>query len=425
MAIATRSRDGRASSRHSDGELYGLVRRVAVWVNRRRPTKITQAEFDAARSGAGLPDLPSARAICMRLGEAGRSRPWAEVLEIACSERTRPEISHGHRQGGGEAPHLDQRHLHFALNLVAQHLGVSSLTPGDYERGRGELIERESRRRSGRHSHQPDLLEELLPNAAQIERIIRSDDATLAIAAPASAASNGSANGSAGGGGACENDGTNGDTTGDSGEQVAAEIAWGGRGVATGGADWDRALSAAGLEPRAILDEERHRASRGIRGLPLVEAIHHFVEANGRWPSRSALIRFAELADIGVEGQAQGKPWPDYIDEARAFRADRGLASPERLPREVRADPASIRVPSDRIPGAPRRRKTGSGQHTREELLDALERFDRELPAGASRTRAAYARFAKENRLPAPVTLDRRGDGFTAMIAEMRERRSL
>ena len=57
------------------------------------------------------------------------------------------------------------------------------------------------------------------------------------------------------------------------------------------------------------------------------------------------------------------------------------------------------------------------------ELLDALEQFDWDLPAGVDRTRDAYRQFATANGLPAPSTIDRRGGGFTAMMAEMRERR--
>lgn len=399
MTIAMRSGDGRARSRYSDGELYDLVKRVAVWVNRRRPTRVTQADFDIGRAGVGLPDLPSARAICMRLGSDGKSMRWAEVLEIACAEQIRPEISQGHRRGSGMADHLGERHLYFAMNLVAQHLGVRSLTPDDYERGCLALIELESRRRTGRHSHQQDLLDELLPNATQIERIVRASGQSLTPQA-------------ASGGDAAK---TN--------EEIAEEVVTGGQGVATGGADWDVALRIAELEPRAVLAEERRLASKKPNGLPLVEAIHAFVEVNDRWPSSPALKRFGELADIGISIRPAGTSWADVLEEARAFRAEQGLTSPTEMPREVRADPATIKIPETRIEGAPRRRKAGVGQHTHEDLLDALEQFDQDLPAGVARTRAAYARFAKHNRLPAAVTLDRRAGGFTAMMAEMRERK--
>lgn len=398
MAITTRSRDGRASARYSDGELYSLVRRVAVWVNRRRPTKVTQSDFDIGRAGAKLPDLPSARAICMRLGEEGKSRPWAEVLEIACAEQASPEISQGRRRGSGMANHLGEPHLYFALNLVAQHLGVRSLTPDDYERGCLALLERESRRRTGRHSHQEHLLDELLPNAGQIERIVRAAGKSLTAD------------------GATKSDDAKSD------EEIAEEVVHGGQGIPTGGADWDVALSIAGLEPRAILAEERNLASRKPNGLPLVEAIHAFVEANDRWPSRPALIRFGELADIAIQ-QNRDRPWPECLDEARAFRSQLGLSSPTKLPHETRVPLDAIQVPDERIKGAPRRRKTGAGQRTHDELLDALEQFDRDLPAGVDRTRDAYRQFATGTGLPSATTIDRRGGGFTAMMAEMRERR--
>lgn len=81
----------------------------------------------------------------------------------------------------------------------------------------------------------------------------------------------------------------------------------------------------------------------------------------------------------------------------------------------------ALRLPDSR-PGS-RLFRGKDRQLTEDDLLDALERFDQEFGAGVNRTRAAYARFARENGLPSPTIFDRRGNGFTAMLAEARRRR--
>lgn len=399
MAIALR-RNGRAATRYSDSELYDLVARVAVWVNRRQPTRVTQADFDLGRAGVGLSDLPSARAICMRLGQEGKSRPWADVLEVSCSEHLDRERHHGRQRSSGEQPHLGERHLYFALNVVAQHLGVRSLTPDDYDRGREEMAEAEARRRTGHLLQQPNLLTELLPNSTQIERIV------------------------AGQVNAEQADGAGDNATSEEIAEALVEAA-GGRGRASGSALWDRALQMAGLEPRQSLAAERARTRRRRPGLPLAEAIHHFVEANGRWPSSTDLFEFGQRLDISIERHDRSVGWSAHLEQARNYRAELELESPglpfrSRRSRETRPP---ILIPDGGIPGAPPRQKRGSGAVTEEDILEALQRFEAELPAAQSRTRAAYKRFAVENGLPSPTTIDRRFSGFKAMLAKARASR--
>lgn len=376
MAIAVRGARGRASSRHSDGELYGLVRHIATWVNRRRPTRVTMVEFDNARTGAHRPDAPSARAIAMRLGRDGRSMPWAELLERACAEGS-IEIRHGKEESAGGAPHLSEAHLYFALNAVAKHLGVRTLTPAGYDRGREQLIEAEARRRTGRHPHQPHLLAELLPNSDQIRRIAAA-------------------------------------TAGD------GVLRSGKPGRPSGAASWDHALRIAGLEPRATT-----RDRRLVESMPTPEALHHFVEHNDRWPTENELRDFAEKADFALTRSRSG-PWRDQLILARDYRADLGLESPEipegDVPRRRRL--TTINAPAS-IPGAPPRGGAGKGWVTREQCLDALQLFDEQLPPGEKRTRKRYAAFAIEHGLPSPTNFDRRYEGFTALMAEMRRRREI
>lgn len=384
MAIAVRdTHSGRASSRYSDDALYGLVRHIATWVNRRQPTRITMVEFDNARASAQRPEAPSARAICMRLGRDGKSLPWVELLNRACTEGS-TKILHGKAAGGGEAPHLTQAHLYFALNAVANHLDQRTLTPADYERGREQLIEAEARRRTGRHPHQPHLLAELLPNADQIVRIAKN-------AAAGSMVKSGS------------------------------------QGVPSDAAAWDHALRLAELEPRATMTTERVARRRSARTLSIAEAIHWFVESNDRWPSVGALERFARAADVAV-ARERGTPWQEHLQAATRLRDSLGKESPPlpdgRVPRWLTGTPI---VAPDHIPGAPKRDQRsaapGEGRVQKEDALDALDRFDRELVPGVKRTRKRYVAFAVEHGLPSATTIDRRFGGFKTLMTEMRRRR--
>ena len=83
-----------------------------------------------------------------------------------------------------------------------------------------------------------------------------------------------------------------------------------------------------------------------------------------------------------------------------------------------------IRIPEGGIPGALLGR-TGRDAYkkTKDEILDALEQFDRELrPPSVPRTRARYVAFAAEHGLPSATTFTNHG-GFTQLMKDMRERR--
>jgi hypothetical protein len=75
-------------------------------------------------------------------------------------------------------------------------------------------------------------------------------------------------------------------------------------------------------------------SSTADRGLPLAEAIHHYVEANGELPSTGSMETFAKLADIAIEDKS--KPWAEHLDDARAHRSSLGLTTPSENPRRGR-----------------------------------------------------------------------------------------
>jgi hypothetical protein len=163
--------------------------------------------------------------------------------------------------------------------------------------------------------------------------------------------------------------------------------------------------------------------------MPLVEAIHHFVEANGRWPSYETIYQF--INKLGIIVESPDRTWHQLgtaavIEKGREYRTGLGLESPPGSGARKGRAPwgTEIKVPEGGIPGALTGR-TGRAavERTKEELLDALDRFDLELrPRSVPRTRARYVTFASQHQLPSATTINKHG-GFTKMLAEARERR--
>jgi hypothetical protein len=182
----------------------------------------------------------------------------------------------------------------------------------------------------------------------------------------------------------------------------------------------------AGLEPRSDLRPlreplRRRRARRTLRApLPLAEAIHHFVEANGELPSTNSIEAFAKLADVVIESRS--KPWAEYLDDARAYRASLGLTTPPDNPRrgKPKTPKAEVKVPAGGIPGAPKRRK-GRSHHSEADCIADLQRFDRELPASEPRTQKRYLAFSVEHGTVPPARFQRYG-GFTRLMNIARKR---
>lgn len=146
-----------------------------------------------------------------------------------------------------------------------------------------------------------------------------------------------------------------------------------------------------------------------------------YLQANGCWPTFHALLEFAGLLDIGLQAKA-GRPWSEWIEEARAYRESIGIETADDLP-GPQGGGLEIKIPAGGIPGAPRRRRVGSGVITEADCLAALERFDRELPAGEKRTRKAYKAFATKHGLVSATTIDKRFGGFKSMLERARQRR--
>lgn len=281
----------------------------------------------------------------MRLKDReGKAMSWTRVLKLALGPGRQTEQAERVRFKEPEAHHLGERHVVFALRLVAKRLEVASLTPGQYANERYKLLEEKQR-------SQRQLYAELMPTVGQIERIV---------------------------------DG--------------------------GNTAWDRALELAFLEPRQVLRQQRDLAQRGRRpeSMPLVKAIHHYVEANGELPTKRRLLEFARLADLQV-GEPR-RDWSKHVEEAIAYRRTLGLEGPTELPGTTvspgRPKPA-VQVPIGGVPGTNPRRTHGQPKYSRMDCVTALRRF---LEESAQRpTQANYAQFAQAFKLPAVSTIQRHG----------------
>ena len=333
----------------------------------------------------------------MRLGDESSSMPWAELRHKALAGDLDLDRSHARNRGQQADNDLDVRHLVFALRWAAREAVLPSLNPDRYRVIRRELLRRERRLNRGLTEHQ-SLLPQLLPSAGQIERIAEHhdegrDDEDVAGSAPLVEALEIPADAA----------------TDEKAERVGA---------------WDRALQLAGLEPRSALEAVRQKTRRkgpewNDPRLPLVELIHHFLEANGEMPSRVRHYDFAR--ELGIAVEVPSKDWLDHLEDARAYRAELGLDSPGNPRARGKGARKQLKLPADGIPGAPLRlERKGRTRYSEEDCIESLRRFDAELPPREPRTRARYLPFSVDHGTVPPSHFDRYG-GFRKLMEEARD----
>lgn len=125
--------DGRVVSAYTDAQLYTLVRKAAFKARPGVPVELSVSGYDATIATLGYQDAPSARAICGRL-----KKGWPEIVELALTPKQhdkrrddkRPEV----------APWMTERHLFFALNVIAHFKQVETMTMNDYEAWLGDYL---------------------------------------------------------------------------------------------------------------------------------------------------------------------------------------------------------------------------------------------------------------------------------------------
>jgi len=177
-AVAAQLRDQgsrRFRASYSDDELWEILREVALAVSPQEPTRLTQLQFDTEAPSLlalqGKPPPPSARAIYGRMSaDKDDRRSWREILETAV---TLASVAHTIAVAvpeRAEPSWFDESHVFYGLRRVGLQLGrkpdgKDTIRPSEYDRARCELLAAERPLQRGQ------LLEKLLPTAAQIETI--------------------------------------------------------------------------------------------------------------------------------------------------------------------------------------------------------------------------------------------------------------
>lgn len=147
-----------ASSKFGPRQLVDVVHDVTAFVNPDLPQSVRQRQFDDARARAGVPDVPSARAIFQRLGVG-----WAELKRIAHGPQAkrlqRLRIAQSDRGRKG----ISIAQVHVAMRQVAARLSKSWIDRSDYVKGR-ELMSGRGRR--------------ALPSLNQVEEVLEQEGLT-------------------------------------------------------------------------------------------------------------------------------------------------------------------------------------------------------------------------------------------------------
>ncbi len=134
------------------------------------PASVSQRAFDAARAASSFPDLPAARNIASALG-----MPWSDVLRLAHEPEKAQSHRLGRKQTSEEQDWLSEEYVAFVLRLVAQRLGKTTLSLGDYSQEREKML----RSDRARWLHGGQLL---LPSEEQIITSVGSWERALGLA---------------------------------------------------------------------------------------------------------------------------------------------------------------------------------------------------------------------------------------------------
>jgi len=164
------SNGSRFTSKYDERGLVAVVREVAAHCQPDDPEGVSTRAFDAARAGAGHPDLPTAKQISSRL-----KRPWAQVLRLAGKPDMNVALALSRRLGRRsetEDPWMNEELGVAGLRIVASRLQTETLRPSEYVAERNAIVAADGRR----HRHGQDLR---LPTEGQIVRIFGDWDAGL------------------------------------------------------------------------------------------------------------------------------------------------------------------------------------------------------------------------------------------------------
>jgi len=178
-------------------------------------------------------------------------------------------------------PDLDDGHIDYGLNRVADFAGLTSFPPSTYDVYREDLIRELRRRQPG------DEIARRIPTSDQIIRVYLGKD-----------------------------DGPDAPTPGEKpGEETPLEETSAESRVEA----WNRALTEHGLDPQPV-ESYQQRAVR------TTEAIKRFYEKTGLLPSKKQLSKFAKYFQFSV--QDWKGPWPEGLDAGREAIKAAGFDDP-------------------------------------------------------------------------------------------------
>lgn len=397
---------GRFTTAYGNVELYSVVRQVLEQAGVPEGETVSTRRFDTLSAECGIEGVPSARQIGQRL-----KRPWREVVDIArgadgAPSPTRAVIS---VERSVENSDLGERHVVFALATVARHLGLSTLRPGEYERGVASLLEAGGREAARR-------IKDLMPTEGQIVRIAGDWDVALAMAGldarPGVTLT-------AVGQKEVERVRALATATGPLPAKKRAKPLRGRKGTAP---TRPRRTKTETPEPTAETAEEakpltqgRAKAGSQAHAIELPDAIVAFARTQNGWPANHHAMRtWQKTFRISVR-TPRPLDWPAALASAHAAADDDAPARD----RTIRAnDIDATKTPPASLP------RQYTVEWTREECLDAIDRFLDTLGPNDRPTQQAYRNWRKTTAPDAPnAGVFPRHGGQVALVNEAKQRR--
>ena len=354
---AARDQHGQFDARIADVELVRIVGRVALAARPDDPTSLSQPLFDrhVAAHRDQFPGVPTARAIYMRINSGTHGRvAWAQIVAagITGEASARQTVVSGTRRTS-PVP-IDEHVITVALRTVAKHL-----TPRDGGIVREHRYDTIRDRLIGAGRTRNTTLEAILPTAAQIKQAAGS---------------------------------------------------------------WPNAQRGAGLptgqgEPPGAATAPSRAATAAKRrqiGMPVVDALVLFVDANGWLPGEHDLRTFMRRAGLAL-ARVQSTPWPVWIQQLAERLAQDGRQLPPKPPRGRKPE---LVIPDHNL--------TEYVLRTAWTDLDTcawkVVEFWDQLPRRQEPSRTRYGRWAVGKPVPSPRNFDRHG-GWSAVLNRARELR--
>jgi predicted transcriptional regulator len=258
--------------------VFEIIRQVVLLAADRYdkdPTQVTLAEADSCSDQlVGFGRIGRIHGLLAQIPDRnGKPYRYRKLLHDLFDEKRSFEHVRREQVTVADWPDLDEGHIDYGLNRVADFAGLTSFPPSTYDVYREDLIRDERRRRrSG------DELARRIPTSDQIIRVYLRQSGESEAGTPEEHASPES--------------------------RVEA---------------WNRALTEHGLDPQPV-ESYQQRAVR------VPEAIKRFYEKTGLLPSKKQLSKFARYFQFSV--QDWKGPWPDGLDAGREAIKAAGFDDP-------------------------------------------------------------------------------------------------